>query len=318
MPDKPARASWLTGEEKAWIERRLVAESQNKQAVQHMSLFGGMTRRRMLQLCGYFMLGCAVVVSAQPLVARLVGETPLAYVMATPWKSLFIYPVIGGLVAVLAAQIDPRIRHMCLVMIVSSTAGNAVGFFQNALIQARSIDPITHTGWSASKVAFVLAIPGLVGAIAMVAAAGHSDRTGKRRNHLLLGYLVAAMGYVACVYAPSAWPTVAALAFYTLGERIGAGSYWALTTNLLGARAAAGGIALINSVGNLGGFIGPKIMGWLMVAKGGDYAFGLWMAVCLMVLSGILGWLMRGHPTHDPEVLESQAAKLPATSEVCP
>lgn len=298
MPDKPANAGWLSAEEKVWIANRLEMEARNKQAVQHMSLLSGITPQRMRQLCGYFLLGFLTVMAAQPLIARLVGEAPVAYILAAPWRRILTYPAIGGVIALVGAQIDSRIRHMCLVMIVSSTAGNAVGFFQNALIQARSVNPITHKVWDASTVALILVFPAIVGAIAMVVAAGHSDRSGKRREHLLLGYLTAAIGYVACIYAPGAWPTIAALCLYTLGERIGAGSYWALTTNLLGARAAAGGIALINSVGNLGGFIGPTIMGWLMVKTKGDYSFGLWMAVSLMAISGILGWLMRGHPTH--------------------
>lgn len=191
------------------------------------------------------------------------------------------------------ALTEPRILHMCLVFIISSTAGNAVGFFQPALVQAKS-----GGVWSPSFVSSILVIPGLVGAVAMVLASGHSDRTGQRRLHLLLGYTVAAMGYVACIFAPSGWSALAALSLFSLGERIGAGSYWALTTNLLGARAAAGGIAMINSIGNLGGFIGPTIMGRIMVSTHGNYTVGLCMSASLMIVAAILGGLLRKHPTH--------------------
>ena len=191
------------------------------------------------------------------------------------------------------ALTERRILHMCLVFILSSTAGNMIGFFGPQLLQMKS-----GGMWSASFISTILVIPGILGALAMVSAAGHSDRSGNRRMHILVGYSIAAVGFLACVYAPSAWGIVAALSLNALGERIGAGSYWALTTNLLGARAAAGGIAMINSVGNLGGFIGPWVMGYLKKTSHGGYTAGLLMATALMLLSAILGGLLRREPTH--------------------
>jgi ACS family tartrate transporter-like MFS transporter len=92
---------------------------------------------------------------------------------------------------------------------------------------------------------------------------------------------------------------IAALALQALGERIGAGSYWALTTNLLGPRAAAGGIAMINSVGNLGGFFGPKLMGFL-VGRSGSHTVGLFTAAGPMVVAATLGELLKGQPAYHP------------------
>ncbi len=191
------------------------------------------------------------------------------------------------------ALLEPRILQMCLIFLISATAGNAVGFFGPQLIKARS-----GGAWSDSFVATVGIVPAIVGAIAMTIAAGHSDRTGRRRLHVAMGYTVASLGFLGLVFAPSAEWTVAALALNALGERIGAGSYWALTTNLLGARAAAGGIAMINSVGNLGGFFGPTIMGYLKEHNGGGYTAGLYTATALMLLSAVLGGLLRRQPSH--------------------
>jgi len=192
----------------------------------------------------------------------------------------------------MTALTEPRIRQLCLVFILSSTAGNAVGFFAPKLLKAAS-----HGTWSDSLVSMVMVIPAIVGAIAIALASAHSDRTGRRTQHVLVGYLVAALGFLACVFAPGPGWIIAALALQALGERIGAGSYWALTTNLLGAGAAAGGIAMINSVGNLGGFFGPKLMGWLVDRTGG-YTAGLYMAAGLMVVSAILGALLKRQPVY--------------------
>jgi ACS family tartrate transporter-like MFS transporter len=235
LPDKPSQAGWLAPEEKEWLSGRLAAEANNQHCVQHLTLKGGLS--------------------------------------------------------------DPRILQMCLIFIISSTAGNAVGFFGPKLLQARS-----GGAWSNSYISLILTIPAIVGAIAMWVAATHSDRTGQRRMHVTIGYIIAGLAFLACVYAPTAWWVVAALAVNALGERIGAGSYWALTTNLLGAKAAAGGIALINSVGNLGGFFGPILMGFLMKITGGSYAAGLTTAGALMILSALLAMqLLKSHPTHAAE-----------------
>jgi ACS family tartrate transporter-like MFS transporter len=192
---------------------------------------------------------------------------------------------------------DPRILHLCLIFIVTSIAGNSVGFFGPKLVQSRSAGQ-----WSNSSVVFSLMIPAIVGAIAMMIAAVHSDRTGNRRAHVALGYFIAGLGFLACVYAPTAPLVLVALSVNALGERCAAGSYWAVTTDLMGARAAAGGIAFINSVGNLGGFIGPWLMGTLK-EHSHSYTPGLYTAAALMVLGACLSFLLRRHSKPNPIAL---------------
>ena len=125
----------------------------------------------------------------------------------------------------------------------------------------------------------------------MLLAAQHSDRTGRRRLHVVVGYSIAALGFLLCVFMPNAWGVVLALSLTALGERIAAGSYWAVTTNLLGASAAAGGLAFINSVGNLGGFIGPLLMGELKTRNQGAFWPGLYTAAGLMLSAALLAYL---------------------------
>jgi ACS family tartrate transporter-like MFS transporter len=197
------------------------------------------------------------------------------------------------------ALTEPRIRQLCLVFILSSTAGNSVSFFAPKLIKAAS-----HDTWSDSLVALMMVIPAIAGAIAMYLASHHSDRTGRRTLHVLVGYLIGALGFLLCLVAPGPGVIIMALSVNMLGERIGAGSYWALTTNLLGAGAAAGGIAMINSVGNLGGFIGPKLMGYLVDRSGGSYTVGLCTAAGLMVAAALLGAMMKRQPVYTQPVDE--------------
>ncbi len=205
---------------------------------------------------------------------------------------------------------EPRIMALCLIFILIQTANNAIGAFAPLLIQSRSGTP----AWSDTLVATLQAIPALVGAIAMVLAASHSDRTGKRRLHVMLGYLIAGTGYLLCLKMPMATGIIFALSISALGERIAAGSYWTVTTNLMGARAAAGGIAFINSVGNLGGFIGPILMAQLKEHNHGDYSPGILAAGILMLCGALVTFLTLGAPPKNE--VPSVEAILPSVEDI--
>jgi ACS family tartrate transporter-like MFS transporter len=212
--------------------------------------------------------------------------------------------------SVRVALSEPRILLMCLIFILTATGGNAIGFFGPQLIKSRS-----GGLWTDSYVATISVLPAIVGAIAMVIAAAHSDRTGRRRRHVAIGYFVAGLGFVACVYAPNAPWTLVALSLNALGERTAAGSYWALTSNLMGARAAAGGIAFINSVGNLGGFFGPTLMGELKNRTHGGYTAGLTVAAGMMMAASVLAYLLRLLPSAEAPVSSELTSGLAAASQ---
>jgi ACS family tartrate transporter-like MFS transporter len=187
---------------------------------------------------------------------------------------------------------EPRIMLLCAIFLITAIGGNAVGSFGPQLLKARS-----HGLWSNSFVATVGVIPAIVGAIAMSVASVHSDRTGQRRAHIVTGYSIAGLAFIAMAYAPGAWWVVAAMTLNTFGERIAAGSYWAVTANTLGLRAAAGGIAMINSVGNLGGFFGPRLMAELKTRTHGSYTIGLFAAAGLVITGAVISLLLPKPPT---------------------
>ncbi len=191
---------------------------------------------------------------------------------------------------------DPRVVIICLIFIISSTGGNGIGSFVPQMLKARAAGM-----WSDSFIATITVIPGLIGAMAMVLASAHSDRTGKRRHHIFVGYCLGGLAYLGCsFFSQSAAISLAWLAVNALGERIAASSYWALSTNLLGARAIAGGIAFINSVGNLGGFFGPIIMAEIKTRDHGGYTMGLYFATTCYIIAGSLAFLLRHTPSTTP------------------
>jgi hypothetical protein len=96
----------------------------------------------------------------------------------------------------------------------------------------------------------------------MVANGTHSDRTGERRWHVAVPALVAATGWVMVAVLQDPWVVLTGLVLIHAGVMSMLAPFWSLPTSYLSGAAAAGGIALINSIGNLGGAVSPLLMGF--------------------------------------------------------
>ena len=129
------------------------------------------------------------------------------------------------------------------------------------------------SGLSNLQVGFVSAIPNLVAVIAMVIVAAHSDRTGERCLHIAAASAVAAVGFLGCALVQSPVFAVIFLSLASAGLLSAHGPFWPLPSKFLTGSAAAGGIALINSLANLSGFAGPYAIGLLNGASG-DFRSG--------------------------------------------
>jgi len=136
-------------------------------------------------------------------------------------------------------------------------------------------------GLSNAIVGFVTAIPFLFGAVGMVLWARNSDRTGERVKHVAASCLLAAAGLAASSVLHQPILAMIALTAAIVGVYAFQATFWALPPAFLSGRAAAGGIAMIVSIGNLGGFVGPYLVGWLKQTT--QSFFGP-----LLVLSGFL------------------------------
>jgi ACS family tartrate transporter-like MFS transporter len=112
------------------------------------------------------------------------------------------------------------------------------------------------------------ALPYVFAAIGMVWIGRHSDLTGERRWHVALPALLAAGGLLLCGFTDTPGLALAALSLAALGIWGALGPFWAMPTAMLSRSGAAAGIAWINSVGNLGGFVGPYAVGLLGDATG--------------------------------------------------
>ena len=137
---------------------------------------------------------------------------------------------------------------------------------------------------------YVAALPFIVTAAVMVLVGQHSDRTGERRWHTALSAFAGAAGLLlAAALATPLW-VILGMSLGMIGVEAMCGPFWALATQQTKERAAAG-IAIINSIANLGGFVGPYIIGFFRTANGG-YQGGMIAIAIIVAISGVIAALV--------------------------
>src|SRR5438552_3598788 len=144
----------------------------------------------------------------------------------------------------------------------------------------------SFSGMSDVMVGFMSAIPYLAAAIGMVIIGRSSDSRGERRRHVAVSALIGTVGLTAAAFLKEPAAELAALAVAAVGIWGTLGPFWAMSSRILTGTAAAAGIALINSIGNLGGFAGPYLIGVVRVRT--NSFTGALIALALFPLIGAI------------------------------
>ena len=172
------------------------------------------------------------------------------------------------------------------------TSGNyGIGFWLPQVIKDSITSNPLIIGW-------ISVIPWAAAAVAMILVGRHSDATGERRWHFALSCLAVSVGFALSAIPGITGPLrVAALTLATMGIMSTFGVFWALPTAILSGTAAAAGIAWINSVGNLGGYASPYMVGIIR-----DRTHSMTAALALLsavaMVSALVGLLVtRGAPS---------------------
>jgi ACS family tartrate transporter-like MFS transporter len=205
LPDNPAKAAWLTAEEKAWLERRLKADGEKA----HLGHSAGVTQ----------------------------------------------------------ALFSPKVWMIGAYFFCALTANYAYGFSAPAILQG-------VTGWSTTHVGYLIACFGLAGAAAMLVNSAHSDRRGERSMHCIVPCLVMAAGFLIASFASAPWVVIVALAATFVSFMAMLAPANAVPMKFLAGRAAAAGLAAMNTITMFSGFVGPYWMG-VMKDYTGSYQAGL-------------------------------------------
>ena len=222
LPDGPADAAWLTGDERAWVLEQIRVDACS----------GGHTHD--------------------------VGR----------------------------ALLDPRVLQIGMVFLFMLGCSYAYAFSAPAIL-------MRLTGWNVTRVGFLISGVGLLGALAMIWNAQNSDRSSERYWHVAIPFFILSGGFLVGGLSTAAWLAVPALSATTIAYMALLGPIMAIPPLFLKGKSMAAGIAAMNTIGMLGGFIGPY---WMGIAKDmtGDYQRGLLtLTVPSLAAAGIMLWMRR-------------------------
>ncbi len=170
------------------------------------------------------------------------------------------------------AMFQPRVWLLIAIYFTVAVGTNASGAYFPTLIKEQ------YTQTSNFQIGLLTALPHLCAIVAMSLVGISSDRTGERRWHLAGSALMAAIGWSLVAWGPTPLIALAGLCVAQAGMMSMLPVFWTLPIAFLSGAAAAGGIALINSVANIGGFFGATILGQL----------GLWSIAGILLAGGLL------------------------------
>jgi MFS transporter, ACS family, tartrate transporter len=178
--------------------------------------------------------------------------------------------------------------------IVTATYG--ITFFLPPILKA--------LGLSDFGTGLATALPYTIGTIGMLAWSWSSDRHKERRMHFIVACLLATIGLIAVGWFSGSYWAIVAMSFAAVGIYGSKPAFWPLPSGFLTGAAAAGGIALVNSIGNLGGFVGPYVVGWIKDATGSFDAGLYFLAACALASAVLAFFGLR------PAVVEERAPAL--------
>jgi MFS transporter, ACS family, tartrate transporter len=172
-------------------------------------------------------------------------------------------------------------------------AGYGLVFFMPLIVKGLGV-PTTWIG-------IVTAVPFVFGLIGMLAWGAHSDRSGERFWHAAGALLVVAIGLSACILVGSDHPLLmmVTLCVAVMGNQSIAACFWPIPGSMLTGAAAAGGLAMVNCLGNLGGWFGPWAYG-MIVDSTGSTNFALLCLALGPVVSAAVLILMRQNRRMEP------------------
>jgi len=249
------------------------------------SVVGGPISGLLLQMNGIFGLqGWKWLFIAEGLPAVFLGLLVLRLLADKPEMASWLTPqekqALSGMLAeerrdrpkssLLAALKDIRVIILAVVQFGFTLGSYGVGIFLPQIIKTSGLSNLT--------VGFLAAIPYVFASAGMIWWAWHVDRTGKKIGNLTIACALATLGLTASVFSHNLVLGLVTLTIALIGITSARAVFWTIPTRFLTGIGAAAGLAFINSIGTIGGFAGPSLMGWLKDLTGSFQAGLLAMA----------------------------------------
>jgi MFS transporter, ACS family, tartrate transporter len=213
---------------------------------------------------------------------------------------------VGGEVLTRAALTNPRVMALSVVYFGIVYGTYVLVFFLPQVI--KGFQQQFQVTFSLVEIGLITAVPYAFASVAIVLWAWHSDRTGERAGHVAIAAFVAAVAIAAALYMNSPLLVMTCITVCAIGVYAAIPVFWQLPNTFLTGVGAAAGIGMINSFGNLSGFLGPYFTGWLQDMTG-SFRPGLWVAAGFMILAGILALPFRTIDTHSaPDTAAQESA----------
>ncbi|MEU7488117.1 MFS transporter [Streptomyces sp. NPDC042319] len=176
---------------------------------------------------------------------------------------------------------SPQVLALALIFFGINAGGYLLNFFLPQVI--RALDSGTGTEIPTMRVGLLTAIPWVTAVAVMYFGARHSDRTGERVWHVFTGAVVSACALAAAPLVGNAVAAIVLLSVAAAGLYVAMPLFWQLPQRFLSATTIAAGIALINSIGNLSGFVGPYATGALYDATGSFTGGMVFVSVLVLI-----------------------------------
>jgi predicted MFS family arabinose efflux permease len=184
-----------------------------------------------------------------------------------------------------AALLDARVWLLTFMFFCFGLSSYGIIFWIPQIVKQMS-------GLSNTTVGFVTAIPWIAAIVVMTLVGQSSDRHNERHLHFAASFVVGAIGLIGSVLIADPFVAMGFIGLGAVGIWSALGVFWTIPPTLFTGAALAGCLALINSVGNLGGFVGPYAMG-LMKASTGTFVTGLIGLGCVLLAGAAASVLLK-------------------------
>ncbi|HHY66882.1 MAG TPA: MFS transporter, partial [Alicyclobacillus sp.] len=184
------------------------------------------------------------------------------------------YPDVGAPSAILLR------RELCFIYFMWITGFWGFGFWMPTVLKSVS-------GWSNASIGWLIVIPMAVALIGFIVTGNSSARTGEKRWHVAIPMFIGTVGMGLGPFVANPLLSFILVCVSAVGVYVGMGVWWTYPTSFLSGAAAAGAVGLINSVGNLGGWVGPYLVGFVKDRTGSFTGAYLYLAFSLLV-AGLL------------------------------
>jgi MFS transporter, ACS family, tartrate transporter len=181
--------------------------------------------------------------------------------------------------------VDPRVLSLCLAYFAFGTVSYSLGYFLPLIVKGWGI-PNFWVGWT-------IAIPEIVGIIAMITGSWAADGIADKRWCLIGLMLLCAIGWTGMGFFATSMMALIFVAVTEIGIGIARPMFWTVPPMFLSRTAMAGAIAFISVFANLGGIFGPVVIGWLKTTTG-SFSGGLYYVAACTVVAAFIFLALRG------------------------